>query len=63
MACNNKAFCDYCDARCPCFVIDQELWKKLCSEYNKWCNYKEVEGMSYLEAEKYIKYMPVFTEQ
>lgn len=43
------------------YMMDKKLWKELCKEFNKWCNYEEVEGLTYVEGRKYIENMPVWT--
>lgn len=63
MGCKKKAYCDFCDARCGAFVVEKEEWLQLCQKYNKWCPLEEVEGLSYLEVEKYIKNLPTFSPQ
>ena len=60
MGCIRKETCDFCDARCPSYMMDRILWKELCIEFNKWCNYEEVEGMTYIDGRSYIENMPVW---
>ena len=40
-------------------IMDRKLWKELCEEFNKWCDYRDVENMTYAEARVYIENMPV----
>lgn len=60
MGCVNKEVCDFCDARCPQYKMDKRLWKELCQEFGKWCNYEEVRNMTYVEGRKYIENMSVW---
>lgn len=60
MGCIKKETCDFCDARCPNYMMDKTLWKELCTEFDKWCNYEEVKGMTYVEGRSYIEHMPVW---
>jgi len=53
--CIRNAFCDFCDARCPDYIVDEKDWEKLCSKYHAWCLYEEIKGMQYVDAMKYMK--------
>ena len=60
MGCISNSTCDFCDARCAHYMMDKRLWKELCKEFNKWCDYEEVEGMTYVEGRNYIENMSVW---
>lgn len=60
MGCIRKETCDFCDARCPNYMMDKRLWKELCEEFDKWCTYEEVKGMTYVEGRSYIENMSVW---
>ena len=40
-------------------MITVKEWAYLCSAYDKWCSFKEVEHCTYEEAENYIMNMPI----
>ena len=41
-------------------MMDERLWKELCEEFNKWCDYEEVAGMTYVDGRNYIENMSVW---
>ena len=60
MGCIRNETCDFCDVRCPHYMMDKKLWKELREEFGKWCNYEEVESLTYAEGRKYIENMSVW---
>ena len=60
MSCRVNAFCDFCDARCPDYIVDKKDWVYLCQHMNKWCSFEEVQGLCYLDAMNYIDGMPIW---
>lgn len=39
--------------------MNEDIWKKLCKKYNKYCYFSEVENLTVEEAEKYIQDLEV----
>ena len=64
MGCISNSTCNFCDARCAHYMMDERLWKKLCEEFNKWCDYEEVKGLTYVEGRNYINpaIRPIFDQ-
>jgi aldehyde:ferredoxin oxidoreductase len=63
MACKKNATCDFCDIRCADWIIDKDIWIEICQHYDKWCSFKEVEGLNFTAANNYIKNLSVFVLQ
>lgn len=56
--CKDKGICDFCDARCATYIVDEKDWKEFCGKYNKQCAYEEIKGMQYVDAMEYIENLP-----
>ena len=44
-------------------LVGKEEWLEICSKYNKWCPFEEIEGIPYIKAVEYLKTMPTFSPQ
>lgn len=61
MGCKNKAYCDFCDARCGAYIVEKKEWLEICEKYGKWCSFEEIKGIPYTDAIEYVKNMPTFS--
>lgn len=43
--------------------ITKDQWIEICKKYDSWCNFEDVEGATYQQAENFIKYMPCWSPQ